>query len=613
MNKFQIFFKKYERMNVMVMLILLLVAKIVHYLYIIPVGYSVLMVIVSILGGTPIAIRAFEALRYKVISIELLVISAALGALIIGEFDEAAIVVWLFNLGNILETITLKKTRSAVRNLAEMAPQIAFRVKGARNSDIEEVEIDSINEGDRLLVKTGAQVPVDGVVVEGRGYTNEASITGESRRLGKQTGDKVFAGTILEDGTLIVQTKRVGEDTTFGKIIELVEEAQDSKIGVQKTIDKFAKYYTPLVIILAITVGLIFSNFKLGITILVLGCPGALVIGVPVSTVAGIGSAARKGILAKGSDSFQVLKSVDMLIFDKTGTITKGEPEITGRFTYNGIPAENASIFYSIERESNHPLARVITEEFSDSKLLSIDTTTVIKGQGIKAAIEGIEILLGNEQLLMNGGVNLKAAATVKLEKTGQSFVYLAVNGELREVLTISDALRENIAEVFNHLKQLGFNNLTILSGDNLAAVQQVGQKLGVKSAIGDLLPVDKVAKIKEYQNAGHRVAFIGDGINDSPALATADIGIAMGSGTDVALDISDIVLMNSDLDKLPIAIRFSRRVIKNMTENIIIAIAVVFLLFGGLLMNYIYLASGMLVHELSILIVILNGMRLLK
>ncbi|MFT9191108.1 MAG: heavy metal translocating P-type ATPase [Liquorilactobacillus sp.] len=592
---------------------LLLVAKIVHYLHIIPIGYSILMIVVSVLGGTPIAIRAFEALRYKAISIELLVISAALGALIIGEFDEAAIVVWLFNLGNILETITLKKTRSAVRNLVEMVPQIAFRVKDNQNSDIEEVEIDDINEGDCLLVKTGAQVPVDGVVVEGKGYTNEASITGESRRLKKRTGDDVFAGTILENGTLIIQTKRVGEDTTLGKIIELVEEAQDSKVGVQKTIDKFAKYYTPLVIILAIIVGLIFSNFKLGITILVLGCPGALVIGVPVSTVAGIGSAARKGILAKGSDSFQVLKNVDMLIFDKTGTITKGEPEITGRFTYNGIPAENASIFYSIERESNHPLARVIREEFSDRKLLSIDATTVIKGQGIKAAIKGIEILLGNEQLLMNGGVNLKAAATVKLEKTGQSFVYLAVNGELREVLTISDALRENTAEVFNHLKQLGFNNLIILSGDNLAAVQQVGQKLGVKSAIGDLLPVDKVAKIKEYQNAGHRVAFIGDGINDSPALTTADIGIAMGSGTDVALDVSDIVLMNSDLDKLPIAIHFSRRVIKNMTENIIIAIAVVFLLFGGLLMNYIYMASGMLVHELSILIVILNGMRLLK
>lgn len=613
MNKFQIFFKKYERMNVLMMFILLLVAKIVHYLHIIPIGYSILMIVVSVLGGTPIAIRVFEALRYKAISIELLVISAALGALIIGEFDEAAIVVWLFNLGNILETITLKKTRSAVRNLVEMAPQIAFRVKDNQNSDIEEVEIDDINEGDCLLVKTGAQVPVDGVVVEGKGYTNEASITGESRRLKKRTGDDVFAGTILEDGTLIIQTKRVGEDTTLGKIIELVEEAQDSKVGVQKTIDKFAKYYTPLVIILAIIVGLIFSNFKLGITILVLGCPGALVIGVPVSTVAGIGSAARKGILAKGSDSFQVLKNVDMLIFDKTGTITKGEPEITGRFTYNGIPAENASIFYSIERESNHPLARVIREEFSDRKLLSVDATTVIKGQGIKAAIEGIEILLGNEQLLMNGGVNLKAAATVKLEKTGQSFVYLAVNGELREVLTISDALRENTAEVFNHLKQLGFNNLIILSGDNLAAVQQVGQKLGVKSAIGDLLPVDKVAKIKEYQNAGHRVAFIGDGINDSPALTTADIGIAMGSGTDVALDVSDIVLMNSDLDKLPIAIHFSRRVIKNMTENIIIAIAVVFLLFGGLLMNYIYMASGMLVHELSILIVILNGMRLLK
>ncbi|MFT8424928.1 MAG: heavy metal translocating P-type ATPase [Liquorilactobacillus sp.] len=613
MNKFQIFFKKYERMNVLMMFILLLVAKIVHYLHIIPIGYSILMIVVSVLGGTPIAIRAFEALRYKAISIELLVISAALGALIIGEFDEAAIVVWLFNLGNILETITLKKTRSAVRNLVEMVPQIAFRVKDNQNSDIEEVEIDDINEGDCLLVKTGAQVPVDGVVVEGKGYTNEASITGESRRLKKRTGDDVFAGTILENGTLIIQTKRVGEDTTLGKIIELVEEAQDSKVGVQKTIDKFAKYYTPLVIILAIIVGLIFSNFKLGITILVLGCPGALVIGVPVSTVAGIGSAARKGILAKGSDSFQVLKNVDMLIFDKTGTITKGEPEITGRFTYNGIPAENASIFYSIERESNHPLARVIREEFSDRKLLSIDATTVIKGQGIKAAIKGIEILLGNEQLLMNGGVNLKAAATVKLEKTGQSFVYLAVNGELREVLTISDALRENTAEVFNHLKQLGFNNLIILSGDNLAAVQQVGQKLGVKSAIGDLLPVDKVAKIKEYQNAGHRVAFIGDGINDSPALTTADIGIAMGSGTDVALDVSDIVLMNSDLDKLPIAIHFSRRVIKNMTENIIIAIAVVFLLFGGLLMNYIYMASGMLVHELSILIVILNGMRLLK
>ncbi|KRL02420.1 heavy metal translocating P-type ATPase [Liquorilactobacillus capillatus] len=613
MGKIQGFLKRYERQNVLLMTILLVCAGIVHYLSGAGLSYKLLLVIVALFGGIPIALRASGALWYKVTSIELLVTVAVIGALVIGEFNEAAIVVWLFSLGNILEAITLKKTRSAVKKLAEMVPQTALKVSKSDNAIVTKVDIDDVIVGDDLLVKTGMQIPVDGVVIAGGGYVNEASITGEAKRVKKRITDSVSAGTILENGTLTVTTRSVGEETTFGRIIELVEEAQDSKVSAQKVIDKFAKHYTPLVIVAALIVGLLFKNVRLGITILVLGCPGALVIGVPVSTVAGIGSAARKGILVKGSSSFQLLKKIDILAFDKTGTLTKGMPVLTATFTYEGDVESNHRLLYSIERESDHPLAKVIVAEYNRCQSLPVSQTIVIKGRGIQAEVNGEKVLVGNERLLKDNNVDIRAAVRDRDTQAGKSLLYLAVNGKLHELLAISDTLRAGVPKAFQQLKQLGLQQLVILSGDNTAAVEQLGHKLGISKSFANLLPADKAAAVKQYQNQGQRVAFIGDGINDSPALTTADLGIAMGNGTDVALDVSEVVLMNSDFEKLPQAISFARRVMRNMTENIIIAVAVVGLLFMGLVTGHIYMASGMFFHELSILVVIFNGMRLLR
>ena len=302
MGKLRGFFSKNQKINVLVMTILIVVAELSRFAKLETV-YPLLMIIVTILGGIPIILRAFSALRYRVISIELLVAVAIIGAAIIGEYTEGAIVVWLFNLGDVLEALTLRKTRAAVKSLTEMAPQTAEVIDSVDDATGEVTDIDLVDEGDLVLVKAGDRIPVDGQVKRGTGLVNEASLTGESRSVEKNLDETVSAGTILEDGTLVVEASRVGEDTTFGKIIELVEQAQDSKSKAQRVIDKFAKYYTPLVMVMALVFGLLTKDDELAITVLVLGCPGALVIGVPVSTVAGIGRAAKLGVLTKGSIS----------------------------------------------------------------------------------------------------------------------------------------------------------------------------------------------------------------------------------------------------------------------------------------------------------------------
>ncbi len=331
MGKLRGFFSKNQKINVLVMTILIVVAELSRFAKLETV-YPLLMIIVTILGGIPIILRAFSALRYRVISIELLVAVAIIGAAIIGEYTEGAIVVWLFNLGDVLEALTLRKTRAAVKSLTEMAPQTAEVIDSVDDATGEVTDIDLVDEGDLVLVKAGDRIPVDGQVKRGTGLVNEASLTGESRSVEKNLDETVSAGTILEDGTLVVEASRVGEDTTFGKIIELVEQAQDSKSKAQRVIDKFAKYYTPLVMVMALVFGLLTKDDELAITVLVLGCPGALVIGVPVSTVAGIGRAAKLGVLTKGSASLSALKKVDTLVFDKTGTVTKGQPEVVDQW-----------------------------------------------------------------------------------------------------------------------------------------------------------------------------------------------------------------------------------------------------------------------------------------
>lgn len=572
------------------------------------------LVIATVIGALPIALQAYQAIRIKVVSIDVLVTIAVIGAFLIQNYEESAIVTFLFLFGAYLEQRTLKHTRSAIKELTDMAPESALKM--IENGEFIEIDVDDVNEGDLLLVKTGAKVPVDGRVISGEGYINEASITGESLPVNKEKDSMVYAGTILENGTLQIIADRVGEDTTFGRIIDLVEEAQDSKSQVEKFIDRFSKYYTPVVLILAFVVWIITNNIELAITILVLGCPGALVIGVPVSNVAGIGNGARHGVLLKGSEVITEFSKVNSMVFDKTGTLTVGDPSVSETIYYTEDSAMVLSYLASIERESDHPLAKAILNELGEIELHNVENTEVVKGGGIVANINGQRIAVGNISLMEKEDVTLSdnvMADIDRLIKKGNSLVLTSVDGKLKLLIGIRDQIRSGVKKELSRLKKMGVKNLIMLSGDNQGSVDVISRELGLSEAYGDMLPEDKSAYINKLQSEGQIVAFIGDGVNDSPSLALANVGIAMGSGTDVAIETSDLVLMNSDFSRLTHALGLTKATSRNMKQNIVIALGVVLVLFTGLLFSgWVSMSVGMLVHELSILVVILNGMRLL-
>jgi heavy metal-(Cd/Co/Hg/Pb/Zn)-translocating P-type ATPase len=573
------------------------------------------LIFASVSGAAPIAIQAYQALKVKVVSIDVLVTIAVAGAFFIKNLEESAIVTFLFLFGAFLEQRTLNKTRSAIKELTEIAPQSALKQK--ENGEFEEVEVDEVDVGDILLVKTGAIVPVDGTVLTGEGYVNEASITGESVPVKKKKDAQVYAGTILENGTIQIVADRVGEDTTFSKIIELVEEAQDSKSEAERFIDRFSRYYTPAVLVFAIIVWIVSRNIELAITILVLGCPGALVIGVPVSNVAGIGNGARNGVLLKGSEVIQDFSKVDAVVFDKTGTLTIGNPKVADTEFYADDIDEVLAYLASVERESDHPLAKAVVEYIGNTRFYTVENTEVVKGGGIVAQVDGHRVAVGNVALMEQENVPLNKKARediARFEQKGNSLVLTSVDGELKALIGIRDQVRPGVKEDLQKLKSLGVKSLIVLSGDNQGTVDLVARGLGLTEAHGHMLPEDKSAYIAELQAKGQIVAFVGDGVNDSPSLARADIGIAMGSGTDVAIETSDVVLINSDFSRLPHALGLAKTIASNMRQNIVIAVGVVLVLLASVFFSeWMNMSIGMFVHEASILVVILNGMRLLR
>ena len=573
------------------------------------------LILASVLGVAPIAIQAYQALKVKVVSIDVLVTLAVIGAFFIKNFEESAIVTFLFLFGAYLEQRTLQKTRSAIKELTQMAPESAL--KQTDSGEFEEVDVDDVDVGDTLLVKTGAKVPVDGTVISGEGYINEASITGEAVPVGKKKGSQVFAGTILENGTMQIVADRVGEDTTFGRIIELVEEAQDSKSEAERFIDRFSKYYTPAVLVLSLLVWLVSRNIELAITILVLGCPGALVIGVPVSNVAGIGNGARHGVLLKGSEVIHDFSRVDTIVFDKTGTLTVGNPTVADTQYYVSDTQQTLGYLASVERESDHPLAKAIVQHLGVLDTYTVQRTNVVAGGGIVAEVDGHRVAVGNVGLMEQEKVVFSEKAQrdiARFEASGNSLVLTAVDGELQILMGIRDQIREGVKVHLRKLKRLGVKHLVVLSGDNQGTVDLVSKELGLTEAHGHMLPQDKASYIKKLQAEGRTVAFVGDGVNDSPSLALAHIGIAMGSGTDVAIETSDVVLMNSDFSRLPHALGLAKATANNMRQNIAIAVGVVLVLLVSVFFSeWMNMSIGMLVHEASILVVILNGMRLLR
>lgn len=606
---------KHKNKIMVTSLFLIITGFIAHFGFKNELIFNITFIIASIIGVLPIAIQAYQSLRVKVVSIDVLVTIAVIGAFVIKAYEESAIVTFLFLFGSYLELRTLNKTRSAIKELTDMAPETAIKVLedgSYLEVDIEEIEID-----DLILVRTGSNIPVDGIVIEGSGYVNEASITGESMAVKKELSNNVYAGTILDNGTIQIRALKIGEDTIFGKIIELVEEAQDSKSNAEKFIDKFSNFYTPLVLLIAIVVWIFTKDIPTAITVLVLGCPGALVIGIPVSHVAGIGNGARNGILLKGSEVISSFSKVDTIIFDKTGTLTTGNPTVSNIKYFNNDKEKAINYLLAVEKESTHPLAKAIINNFNETKDYKVDHTEVIKGGGIKSFISGDEILIGNESLMTNNGIKLTDEILTELEsysKKGNSIVIVAINKEIYLTLGISDEVRKGIKGELKRFRKYGVKNLVLLSGDNQSSVDLVASELGLDEAIGNMLPEDKANYLKDLQSKNQIVAFVGDGINDSPSIALADIGIAMGSGTDVAIETSDVVLINSDFNKLSHSLGLTKKIVNNMIQNIAIALGVVVLLITSLLASdWMSMSIGMLFHEASILVVIINGMRLLR
>jgi len=582
-----------------------------------PLIFNTAMIIASIIAGYRVAINAYNTLKMKVVSINLLVTIAAIGAIIIGEYWEAAAVTFLFAFGSYLESRTVGKTRDAIRGLMELAPNTAVVL---RNGEPEEVPAKEVQVGETVIIKPGKKIPVDGLIINGNSEINQSAITGESVPVKKVEGDHVFNGTINKNGYIEVKAESVGEDTTFGKIIELVEEAQEQKAPTQKLMERFSKYYTPTIILLSIGSYFITRNVRLSLTLLVIGCPGALVISTPISIVAGIGNGAREGILIKGGEYLEKAGKINMVAFDKTGTLTKGEPLVNDIVAFNRSKEEVLKLAAIAEINSEHHLAQAIkykAESTLEEKIVKPVKFETITGHGVIANVNNTEIIVGNHRLFKKQGISVNEDTLQKkkdLEVEGKTVIIVAEDKEIVGLIAIADMPRENAYSIVKKLKNVGIKKVVMLTGDNKRIAKSIADKLQLDDFKSDLLPEDKVAAIKAYQNEGYTVAMIGDGINDTPSLATADIGIAMGvAGTDAAIDTADITLMADNLNKVPYAIGLSKASNRNIKQNIVFAVVVVMALLAGVLGQKVFLASGMLVHEASVLIVIFNAMRLLK
>lgn len=581
---------------------------------------DIFMIAAAVVAGYGIVIKSVRALIAKVIGIDLLVSVAAIGAVIIGNFWEAAAVTFLFAIGHALEAATLNKTRSALAELVAVAPDSAIVV---RDGEQQEIPAGQVRMGEIVLVKNGAKVPVDGQVVSGTGAIDEASITGESIPVEKTKGGQVFAGTVSRGGFLQVLATGIGADTTLARIIHRVEEAQDAKAKTQAFIDRFSRWYTPAVMVLALVAGLISGDVVLALTLLVIGCPGALVISIPVAIVAGIGRAARNGILIKGGEFLETSAKISAVAVDKTGTLTEGRPQLTDIVVLDSTLDRTEVLRWAAAAEagSEHPLAWPILETARAEGVGPQGipgTVTPVPGKGIVSEVDGRRVLIGNPPLLEQYGIGEDATARAGqaaqgLAAAGKTPMIVAVDQTVVGVVAVADKIRQDAPEMVARLHRAGVEKVVMLTGDTRLVAEAIGKATGIDEIHASLLPEDKLDAVTELQRQGHTIAMVGDGVNDAPALATANIGVAMGAaGSAVAVETADIALMGDNLLKLPEAIGLAKRTVAVMRQNIAIALITVVLLLAGVFAGGVTMSIGMLVHEASVLVVIANAMRLL-
>ncbi|GGG70567.1 heavy metal translocating P-type ATPase [Paenibacillus radicis (ex Gao et al. 2016)] len=585
---------------------------------------NILYALSILIGGYKSARIAFYAVKSRSLDMNVLMTTAVVGAAIIGEWFEGATVVWLFALGNMLQTRSIEKTRDSIRSLIDLAPPEAY-VKIGKELVRKPVENISIHEV--IVVKPGDKIPLDGKVVQGESSVNQAPITGESIPVDKHIGDTVYAGTINEHGSLEIAVTKLVEDTAIARIIHLVEEAQDQKAPTEAFVDRFARIYTPIVFILAIGVmalppllgmGTWGDRFYKGLELLVIACPCALVISTPVAIVSAIGNAAKNGILIKGGAFLEVAGKVSAVAFDKTGTLTEGKPRLSDVIIKEASQEELLSVALTLEEYSTHPIAKAIVDHVKEMKIAPAagESFRNLTGKGVSATIGGKEYYAGNLKLFLELRTPLRdlEEEVEQLQQQGNTIVIVGTIDRILGVLAVADSIRESSVRAIKGLQYSGVHQMVMLTGDNEGTARKVAGESGVTRYFAQLMPEDKVSAIKQLQSEGYQVAMVGDGINDAPALATANLGIAMGgAGTDTAMETADIILMADNLEKLPHTIHLSRKAIRIIKQNIwfslIIKAAALILIFPDLLTLWMAVISD----TGAALIVILNSMRLLR
>jgi len=569
-----------------------------------------------ILGGYPILKSAIKALFIPDLNVDTLVSIAAIAATAVGAYQEAATVIFIMLLGEFLEQLTVGKTRKAISSLIQLAPKTAWV---RREQEEVRIPIEKVKAKEIVIVKPGERIPVDGKIISGCGSINQSMLTGESIPIEKGVGDRVYCGTINESGSCEIETTQVAEDTKLAQIKRLILEAQAEKSPTQRVMDRFARYFIPAILLIALTTFLITGDAIRAITILIVACPCALVLGTPTAVVAAIGNAARQGILIKGGAYLEQMGRLKTLLMDKTGTLTYGRPKVVGIIGFDGLNEKEVLYWAGIaEKRSEHPLAKAITERAEELGLLipHPESFENLRGKGVKARWNGKAILLGSVQFLREEKVTIPGLAMEVLkqkESEGATSLFLSLDHRLLGLISIADTLREKAKTTIDRIRREGLSEIWMLTGDSEAVANRIGKELGIRYE-ANLLPEEKVMRVKEWKKQGQTVAMVGDGVNDAPALAAADVGIAMGAaGTDVAIETADIALMTDELEKIPTAIRLSRKALRVIKENIAFALVFNTVLVFLSAQGWVTMILGAVMHQASSLLVILNSMRLLR
>ncbi|CAA3932663.1 cadmium-transporting ATPase, CadA [Staphylococcus aureus] len=591
---------------------------------------SMLFVSSIVIGGYSLFKVGFQNLIRFDFDMKTLMPVAVIGAAIIGEWAEASIVVILFAISEALERFSMDRARQSIRSLMDIAPKEALV---RRNGQEIMIHVDDIAVGDIMIVKPGEKIAMDGIIINGVSAVNQAAITGESVPVAKTVDDEVFAGTLNEEGLLEVKITKYVEDTTISKIIHLVEEAQGERAPAQAFVDKFAKYYTPIIMVIAALVAVVPPLFfggswdtwvYQGLAVLVVGCPCALVITTPISIVSAIGNAAKKGVLIKGGVYLEELGAIKAIAFDKTGTLTKGVPVVTDFKVLNDQVEEKElfSIITALEYRSQHPLASAIMKKAEQDNITYSDVRvkdfTSITGRGIQGNIDGTTYYIGSPRLFKELNVSdfsLEFENKVKvLQNQGKTAMIIGTDQTILGVIAVADEVRETSKNVILKLHQLGIKQTIMLTGDNQGTAEAIGAHVGVSDIQSELLPQDKLDYIKKMKAEHGNVAMIGDGVNDAPALAASTVGIAMGgAGTDTAIETADIALMGDDLSKLPFAVRLSRKTLNIIKANITFAIGIKIIALLLVIPGWLTLWIAILSDMGATILVALNSLRLMR